>query len=101
MVETFWRYIDKTGRVWSELNRNSYGVYIIHVIVIGVFGTMLLNMSLPAIVKYLLLIVLAYVGSNLIVSGWRALVNALKTRRSKSIPQPADLGYETIGRIIR
>ena len=93
MVETFWRYIDKTGRVWSELNKNSYGVYIIHVIVIGVFGTMLLNLTLPAIVKYLLLIVLTYVGSNLIVSGWRALVNALKTRRSKSIPQPADLGY--------
>jgi hypothetical protein len=28
MIETFQRYFDKTGRIWSELNRNSYGVYI-------------------------------------------------------------------------
>ncbi len=41
MIESFWRYLDKTGRLWSELSRNSYGVYIIHVIVIGIFGTLL------------------------------------------------------------
>jgi hypothetical protein len=93
MVETFWRYFDKTGRIWSELNKNSYGVYIIHVIVIGVFATLLLNVDLPAVVKYLLLVVLAYVGSNLLVSAYRALVNALKTRRSKSTSQAVDLGY--------
>ncbi len=90
MVETFWRYVDKTSRIWSELNRNSYGVYIIHVIVIGVFGTLLLNMDLPAIVKYLLLIVLTYLGSNLIVSGYRSLVQVIKSNRRKSIPQAAD-----------
>jgi len=54
---------------------------IIHVIVIGVFGTLLLNLSLPAVVKYLALILLTYVGSNLIVSGYRALVQALKPSR--------------------
>ena len=43
MIESFWRYFDKPGRLWSELNKNSYGVYIIHVIVIGIFGTLLLN----------------------------------------------------------
>jgi fucose 4-O-acetylase-like acetyltransferase len=47
MVESFWRYLDKTGKAWDELNKNSYGVYIIHVIMIGVFGTILLNVSLP------------------------------------------------------
>jgi len=73
MVETFWRYFNKTGPVWGELNRNSYGVYIIHVIVIGIFGTLLLNLEIPALVKYLLLILLTYVGSNLIVSGYRRL----------------------------
>ena len=81
MIESFWRYIDKTGRIWRELNRNSYGVYIIHVIVIGVFGTLLLNMDLPAVVKYLLLIVLTYLVSNLIVSVYRSLVQTIKSNR--------------------
>jgi hypothetical protein len=82
MIETFWRYLDRTGRIWSELNRNSYGVYIIHVIVIGVFGTLLLNLNLPAVVKYLTLIVLTLVGSNLIVSVYRSVVQAITTSRS-------------------
>ena len=73
MVESFWRYLDKTGEVWDELNRNSYGVYIIHVIMIGVFGTLLLNLNLPALVKYPLLILSTYLGSNLLVSGYRSL----------------------------
>jgi len=85
MIESFWRYLDRTGRLWNELNRNSYGVYIIHVIVIGVFGTLLLNLNIPAVVKYLILIVSTYVGSNLIVSGYRALMQALKPNR-RSVP---------------
>ena len=85
MIESFWRYLDKSGRLWSELNRNSYGVYIIHVIVIGVFGTLLLNLKLPAVVKYLILIVSTYVGSNLIVSGYRFIVQTIKSSR-RSVP---------------
>jgi surface polysaccharide O-acyltransferase-like enzyme len=92
MVETFWRYLDKTGRSWGELNRNSYGVYIIHVIVIGVFGTLLLNLNLPALVKYPTLVVLTYVVSNLIVSVCRSLVQTMKRSRNKSISQAVDLG---------
>jgi surface polysaccharide O-acyltransferase-like enzyme len=78
MVETFWRYFDKTGKIWGVLNRNSYGVYIIHVIVIGVFGTLLLNLNIPALVKYPSLIILTYMGSNLIVSGYRLLGKIFK-----------------------
>ena len=92
MIETFWRYLDRTGRVWSELNKNSYGVYIIHVIVIGVFGTLLLNLNLPAVVKYLILIVSTYVVSNLIVSVYRSLVQTVKSSRNKSISQAVDFG---------
>jgi fucose 4-O-acetylase-like acetyltransferase len=91
MIETFRRYLDKTGRLWSELNRNSYGVYIIHVIVIGVFGTLLLNLNLAALVKYPMLIVLTYLFSNLIVSVYRTLVQTMKSSRNKSIAQAVDL----------
>jgi surface polysaccharide O-acyltransferase-like enzyme len=92
MVESFWRYLDRTGRIWDELNRNSYGVYIIHVVVIGVFGTLLLNLNLPAVVKYLLLIVLTYVGSNLLVSLYRSVRQGLRTGRSRSVSRAADAG---------
>jgi fucose 4-O-acetylase-like acetyltransferase len=92
MVESFWRYLDKTGRVWSELNRNSYGVYIIHVIVIGIFGTLLLNVNLPALVKYPVLIVLTYVGSNLLVSLYRSLRQGLRSSRSRSLSGATDAG---------
>lgn len=67
MVESFRKYLDRTGTIWNFLNRNSFGVYIIHVIAIGVFGTILLNMNQHAAVKWILLIISAYVGSNLIV----------------------------------
>jgi fucose 4-O-acetylase-like acetyltransferase len=85
MVESFRRYFDRTGRIWSELNRSSYGVYIIHVIAIGVFGTLLLNLNLPALVKYPMLIVLTYATSNLVVLGYRSLVQAMKSR-SVNVP---------------
>jgi DMSO/TMAO reductase YedYZ heme-binding membrane subunit len=92
MVESFRFYVDRTGRIWRELNRNSYGVYIIHVIVIGVFGTLLLNLDLPALAKYPMLIVLSYVGSNLVVSVYRTLMRALKASRARSVPPAVEPG---------
>ncbi len=92
MIESFWRYFDKAGRIWSELNRNSYAVYIIHVIAIGVFGTLLLNLSLPALVKYPMLSLLTYLGSNLVVSVYRFLVQTLRSGRRESISPAVDVG---------
>jgi fucose 4-O-acetylase-like acetyltransferase len=80
MVETFRRYFNRTGPLWSELNRNSYGVYIIHVILIGVFGTLLMKLGWPVWVKYPLLIVLTWVGSNVLVSVYRNVFRELKSR---------------------
>ena len=71
MIVTFWRYFDKPGKIWSELNQNSYYVYIIHVIVTGVIALLLLNTTLPSIVKYLILTVSTFVASNLIISIFR------------------------------
>lgn len=81
MVESFRMYVTKTGKLWQALNRNSYGVYIIHVIMIGVFGLLLLNTNLPAVVKWLILVLSTYVGSNLIVSLYRSMRKALTQKR--------------------
>jgi hypothetical protein len=80
LIQTFWRYVNQSGGIWAELNRNSYGVYIIHVIVIGVFGTVLLHTSLPAIVKYPALALSTYLFSNLMVSLYRSLFDGMKVR---------------------
>jgi peptidoglycan/LPS O-acetylase OafA/YrhL len=71
MVQSFWRHLDRTGRVWNELNRNSYGVYIIHVIIVGAIALLLLNVTMPAMVKFLILVVSAYLASNLVVGLYR------------------------------
>jgi fucose 4-O-acetylase-like acetyltransferase len=81
VIETFWRYVDKTGKIWNELNRNSFYVYIIHVIVIGVIALLLLNTAMPSLLKYLTLTVAAYVTSNLIVSLVRRAANGIKAMR--------------------
>jgi DMSO/TMAO reductase YedYZ heme-binding membrane subunit len=78
MVQSFWRYLDRTGWVWDELNRNSYGVYIIHVIVVGTIALLLLNVTLPAMIKWLILMVSAYLASNLIASLYRRAVDRMK-----------------------
>jgi fucose 4-O-acetylase-like acetyltransferase len=78
MVESFWRYVDRSSKLWQTLSKNSYGVYIIHVIMIGVFGTLLLNTGLPALVKYPVLIISTYVGSNLLVSAFYAVKQGLR-----------------------
>jgi hypothetical protein len=91
MIESFRFYFTKTGKIWASLNRNSYGVYIIHVIMIGIFGTLLLKTDLPALVKYPLLIVSAYVGSNLIVSLYRSVRNFIKSNRKGVISQAPGL----------
>ena len=80
LVESFWRYLDRTSAIWAALSGNSYGVYLIHVIVIGVFGTLLLRVDLPAVAKYLLLIVSVYGASNLLVSAYRSVRRALTPR---------------------
>jgi hypothetical protein len=92
MVESFRLYVTKTGKLWAILNQNSYGVYIIHVILIGVFGTLLLNTGLPAVVKWLTLVFATYAGSNLAVSLFRMVRSSLRRNRSQAVSQVVDAG---------
>jgi hypothetical protein len=75
MIETFRRYLNGTGRLRNELNRNSYYVYIIHVVVIGCIALIMLGSAIPSLLKYLILTVSAYVASNVIISLGRCVAN--------------------------
>jgi len=76
MIETFWRYLDKPGKIWNELNLNSYGVYIIHVVVMGSLALTMLNTAIPSLLKFLLLTVSTYCVSNMIMYFYRKFINA-------------------------
>lgn len=68
MLHSFRFSLNKTNRLMEALNRNSYAVYIIHVIVLGLLALLMVPVALPAFVKFLLLAVLTFVASNLLVS---------------------------------
>ena len=57
----------------SLLNKNSYSVYIIHVIVLGLIALALLNIPIPAFAKYLILAILTFVASNILVYAYDRL----------------------------
>ena len=82
MVESFQFYLNKSGKLWELLNRNSYGVYIVHVIVIGIFGTLLVGVGLPGWAKYFILFIITYAGSNLLVSFYRSGKSLFKNTRT-------------------
>ena len=75
-IETFRFFVDRPGRTWSELNNNSYYVYIIHVIVLGGIALAMLDATLPSLSKYAILTVSTYVASNVIISLARRAVGA-------------------------
>jgi hypothetical protein len=74
MITTFKKYLNRPGKIWNELNRNSYYVYIIHVIVMGVIALTMLNTAIPSLLKYLVLTVTTFSASNLIISFYRKVV---------------------------
>jgi len=73
MISTFRYYLNKQGRIGKEWNKNSYYVYIIHVIVLGVIALTMLNLAIPSLLKYLILTLSTFVASNLIISLARKL----------------------------
>jgi hypothetical protein len=73
-VTLFWNLLDKTGKIFSLLNKNSYGVYIIHVIVIGVISTFLMSVDIHHFFKFLITILLSYFISNSLIFYYSKLI---------------------------
>ena len=73
LIHIFRFNFNKTSKLLDQLSKNSYYVYIIHVIVIGLIALILLNISIPAFTKYLILAISSYIFSNIIVYGYRGV----------------------------
>ena len=66
LINTFRYYLNRRGRFLIQLNKNSYGVYIIHMIVMGWIAMAMLNTTIHSTIKYLALTLLTFVISNLL-----------------------------------
>ncbi len=62
---------NKSGFLMHQLNKNSYSVYIIHMIVMGLSALVLLPLPVAAMVKFLLLTTITFIVSNLIMYLYR------------------------------
>jgi len=76
MINTFRFFLNKSGKISKELNRNSYNVYIIHVIVLGGIALTMLDTAIPSLLKYLILTASTYSASNLIVYFYREFIRS-------------------------
>ena len=71
LIHAFRFNFNKINPIMKQLNKSSYSVYIIHVIVIGVIATAMLPLSIPAFIKFLILTVSSFVVSNLLVYSYQ------------------------------
>lgn len=73
---------NKTSKLLGQLSRNSYYVYILHMIVIGILAVILMKLSLPSIIKYFLLAILTFIFSNILVYGYRDIFHKVISMKS-------------------
>lgn len=76
-IDLFHTRFNKYNRLLHELNNNSYSVYIIHVVVLGIIALPLLHSSMPAFVKFILLAILTFIVSNVLVSIYKKMAQNL------------------------
>ena len=78
VISTFRFYLKGQGKIRKELNRNSYYVYIIHVIVLGFLALAMLHTEIPSLLKYLILTISSIIACNLIISFSRSVTDQIK-----------------------
>jgi fucose 4-O-acetylase-like acetyltransferase len=71
LLATFHYWARRTGRFARNLSALSYGVYLVHIPILGLLATALLNWDVSALIKYPLLFGATYLISNLLVLCYR------------------------------
>jgi surface polysaccharide O-acyltransferase-like enzyme len=76
----------RTSPLLGELSANSYQVYIIHVIILGLVSIPLLNITFPAIAKFILVSIFSFVACNVIVSTYRHTIQRTLSKNIITYP---------------
>lgn len=88
LIHVFRFNINYTNSILSELSKNSYAVYITHLLVIGLVALVLVNIAIPVLLKYFILITLTFVISNYFVYGYRMVFKNTFSYKTISIAIP-------------
>ena len=62
-VALFRRWIDGAGRTWRTLAANSFSIYYVHPLILYPLAYVLLDVPVPAVAKFSILVVATLVGS--------------------------------------
>jgi len=74
----FWKFFNQQPKIGKVMNQNSYYVYIIHTVIMGCIGYLLLEVNLPSVLKFFILTTFTYLLSNLLVSFHRSITQRFK-----------------------
>jgi hypothetical protein len=77
IADSFQFTFNKSGKLAAELNQNSYNVYIIHMVVLGLVALPMIGLGWPVMVKYLVLALVTYLICNLLVSLYYKLLRLI------------------------
>lgn len=77
LIHSFRFKLNYTNKILTHLSAGSYSVYIIHMIVVGVIGLAIINISIPAFFKFIILSISTFIVSHMIVYSYR------KTKQKK------------------
>jgi fucose 4-O-acetylase-like acetyltransferase len=85
VINTFRFYANKERKLLRILSDNSYGIYIIHFVIIGAIATLLLNTNITSIARYVITAISAFLISNLIISFYREIIKTLWNKKFHKI----------------
>ena len=93
LINTFRFYFDSQGLILKRLSSYSYGVYILHMIVVGGFALLLLNTSLSSMAKYLVVGFASFITCNLMMAFYKEILmkKAWYVMTSKRVEQSGEL----------
>ncbi|NQU51469.1 MAG: acyltransferase family protein [Bacteroidetes bacterium] len=82
-IHVFRFSLNKTNHLMSQINRSSYSVYIMHVVVMGVIAIVLLRLQVPSMLKFLILTITTFALSNMNIYSYQKTIQ--KTINLKTI----------------
>ncbi len=86
LTYTFRYSLNRTSRLLGHLSRNSYGVYVVHMVVLGTGALLMLHLQWPPLLKYFILIIYTFLLSNVVVYALREAVRSLRRPLTKPLP---------------
>ncbi len=81
LIVLFRKTLDYGSPLLSWLSRNSYPVYILHMVVMGFLALIMMPVHLPALIKFPLLALFTYIASNLLAGLQRVVTAPVSMRK--------------------